>query len=321
MFEIRSFLNTDSPAIVNIWQQQKPFRCFSQVMSRQLFDRMVLAKPYFDASGFFLAMDGDEVLGFAHAGFGASADKSDVDCSVGVVSQLRVIPGDDRDEVAVRLLESSLNYLTERGAKECYAAGRFPDSPFYVGIYGGSRIPGVPAEDVEMAQWMSNCGFEPGEQIAVLQRNLQGFRPAVSRALMTTRRQFQVSAMDHPMLPNWWECCTFGWSEVYGFQISRRSDQEVVGSVLFWEIQPLSSQWGKRTMGLVDLAISPESRQQGLGTFLIIESLRQLADNGVACIELQARSSDEPTQALARKLGFEQISTGQEMRRELAPKS
>ena len=318
MIEIRSFLNTDPPAIVDIWQQQKPLRCLSQVMNRQLLDRMVLAKPYFDPAGLLVAFDNGKPVGFVHAGFCPNQEHSCVDYSRGVISQLQVSNCDSSDEVASSLLESALAYLKSRGAKSCFAGGAFPDAPFYVGLYGGSRIPGVPEEDAELFERLSRIGFQSCEQIHVMQLNLVGFRPAVNRALMTVRRQYQVAAIVDPLLPNWWECCTYGWAEVFGFRVIRRSDKQVVGSVLFWEIQPLSSQWGKVTMGLVDLAIEENARKQGIGTFLINESLRHLADSGVACVEIQLRGSDEPAIAIARKTGFEQISQGREMRLELA---
>ena len=83
-----------------------------------------------------------------------------------------------------------------------------------------------------------------------------------------------------------------------------------MGRVSFWEIQPLSTEWGTRTMGVCDLRIADEHRRSGLATFLLGESFRQLAMQAVSIVDLQFLDSDEPMHGLAKKLGFEKISGG-----------
>ena len=274
MIEFRTFLNTDPPAIVDIWQKQKPIRCLAQVVSRKVLDHMVFAKPYFDADGLILAFEDEQPVGFIHLGFCPSDDMSCVDTSIGILSQIRIVESANQDQVADGLWEHAKNYLRSKGSNICYAHARFPNSPFYVGLYGGSRIPGVPAEDFDTLRWLHRFGFETGKQIYVKQLNLAGFRPPVSRAQMTVRRQYKVAAIVDPLLPSWWECCTFGWAEIFGFRIMKKTHDQIFGSVMFWEIQPLSKQWGRQTMGLVDLQIDPEHQNEGLATHLIGESLR-----------------------------------------------
>ncbi len=313
VIEYRSFLNTDPPAIIDIWQKQRPMRCLSSVISRQLLDQMVLAKPYFDPTGLILAFDDGEPVGFVHASFGPDQVRGGIDYSTGVISQLRLVEDHGGDSTAHELLDRAVSYLQTRGAVTCFAGSRFPFAPFYLGLYGGSRIPGVPEEDEPMSTAMQRFGFVPGEAILIMQRSLQGYRPPINRTQMAIRRQYQVAAIVDPLLPNWWECCTFGWSEIYGFRVLRRGDQQVVGGVMLWEIQPLSNVWGRLTMGLVDLEIAQEQRQQGLATFLIGETFRHLTQQGVASVEVQIRESDQGAMRVAQKMGFEIISRGHEM--------
>ncbi len=313
MIEFRTFLNTDPPAIVEIWGKQKPIRCLTQVLTRKMLDQMVFAKPYFDPDGLIMAFENGAPVGFVHIGFCPEDQMDRVDHSRGVVSQIRIVDCENAPQIADGLWEHAKKYLESKGSSVCHASGQFPFSPFYVGLYGGSRIQGVPFEDAETKRWLNRFGFQTGRQIEVLQLNLAGFRPPVSRAQMAIRRQYQVAAVVDPLLPNWWESCTFGWAELFGFRIHRRSDEQVFGSVMLWEIQPLSTQWGRTTMGLVDLQISDDEQREGLAMHLIGESLRHLSGHGVACVEFQVLESDSASRELAQKFGFEAVSTGHEM--------
>ncbi len=313
MITYRNFLNTDPPALVDIWQQQPACRSLAQVVSRKVLDQMVFAKPYFDPSGLTIAFAADAPVGFIHLGFAPNASLNSVDHSQGIVSQLQVVDREDAAEIALGLWEHAKEYFRRHGAKTIWAGSKFPYAPFYTGLYGGSRIPGVPDEDLRTNQLLTQIGFCLGDSIDVMQINLTGFRPPVNRAQMSVRRGYQVSAIVDPLLQNWWECCTYGWAEIFGFRIVDRSSSNIVGRVMFWDIQPISTQWGTSTMGLVDLRIEDRLRQQGLATFLICESLRHLATQGVSCVEFQMRSNDQATIALAEKIGFQKTSQGSEM--------
>ena len=48
-------------------------------MSLSLVEAAVFSKPYFDRQGVIVAVDEGRVVGFAHAGFGPTADRSAID--------------------------------------------------------------------------------------------------------------------------------------------------------------------------------------------------------------------------------------------------
>jgi ribosomal protein S18 acetylase RimI-like enzyme len=70
-------------------------------------------------------------------------------------------------------------------------------------------------------------------------------------------------------------------------------------------------------MGLVDLWVEDGERRKGLATLLVGETIRQLASQGVAIVEVQIRETDEPAIKFVRSMGFEQISFGIEMKKML----
>ena len=322
MIEYRSFLNTDSPWIVDIWRQQPAFRGQISIINRTLLEHKVLGKPYFDSRGLIIAVlrDGEKTvpLGFVHAGFSANIDKSDLDYGTGVVSILKVVPSDWQKEVADQLLERALQYLGNAGSTHVYFGSHFPHAPFYLGLYGGSQIPGLLADDNLGVDTAMRNGFKVDDKIIVMERRLTGFRTFVDREQMALRRRYQINAVTNPLEKSWLESCTLGMAERDRFSVYDKTNQNVCGSVQFWDMQPLASGYGVVARGMHDLNVSEEMRRCGIATFLVGESLRHLMQQGVGLVEAQTRESDQPAIGVFRKLGFEEVGKGLLMSKPIA---
>ena len=107
------------------------------------FEQLVFSKPYFDCAGLILAFDDGRPVGFAHAGFGPNENDSGISTDLGTTCLMMLEPGCSEAEVSAGLLERSEDYLRGRGAKVLYGGGMSPLNPFYLGLYGGSELPGV----------------------------------------------------------------------------------------------------------------------------------------------------------------------------------
>lgn len=321
MIEYRPFLNTDPPLIADIWNQQPAFRSQISRMTPDLLEQHIFSKQYFDREGMFLAIDRSagqpKPLGFVHASFSVNDTLDDLDRSVGIVCQLKTITDERQSEVAAGLLDHACKYLAGQGATEVHVGGHFPRAPFYLGLYGGSRIPGVMATDRVTLDAFLAAGFEPHDKICVLERSLSGFRTIVNRNQMKLRREYVISADGDPMERSWWESCTLGGADRDRFTIASKTSPDQCGTVSYWDIEPMASQWGSQAKGLYDLSVLPEFQRTGLATFLVGESLRRLMQNGIGLVEAQARQSDEASMGVFHKLGFEQVAEGMLMRKSL----
>ena len=58
---------------------------------------------------------------------------------------------------------------------------------------------------------------------------------------------------------------------------------------------------------MMNIAVAPEYRRQGVGEKLILELIRQLQAEKVTCLTLEVRASNEPAIGLYEKLGFVQV--------------
>jgi ribosomal protein S18 acetylase RimI-like enzyme len=293
------------------------------VLTVDLLDLLVLSKPYFDRNGLILAFEENQIgeaatpVGFVHAGFGPNSALSDLDPEQGIVCQLKVLPSDRAEEISQGLLNAAVDYLKREGSKMIHIGSRFPHAPFYLGLYGGSRMPGVIQEDVLARNAFLNFGFRDVDEVYILERKMAGFRPPAGRNQMDIRRNYHVKAIPDPLESSWWECCLFSLAERDRFTLYSPKRREIAGCVSFWDMQPMSTERGTTCRGLYDLYIEPQYRRTGLATFLIGESLKGLAQRGVGQVEVQVLASDQASFQLFQKLGFEKKATAFQMSKSL----
>ena len=324
LIHYRPFLNTDIPLIAEIWRSHQPLRGLVQSMSPALYEQHVLSKPYFDRRGLILANRGERPIGFVHVGFGANQQLSDFNPASAVISMLMVSKSgapepEQRMETARQLVIRAQQFAGEQGAQRLLGGGAFPNNPFYLGLYGGSRLPGILREDEFTTQVFHGLDFTPVGEHGIWQSELAGFRTVVNREQMQIRRKYNIRAEFDPPPGSWWEACTLGHAERMKFELIERSTEKKCGEVTFWDIQPLSSHWGVNAAGMFDILIDPGQRREGLATFLIGEALRQLRDHGSTVAEVQALTSDQASIGLFQKLGFHEIDRGVLFEKTLAP--
>lgn len=315
MIEYRPFRNSDPPALAEIWRARAQERGLMQPMSAALFEDLVLAKPYFDNQGLILAVEGNRAVGFVHAGFGPNDDFSGLSTELGVTCMLMVLPAYRGQGIGSSLLSQSEAYLTGRGAKVLYGGGIHPLDPFYLGLYGGSELPGVLAADVEAQRLYRGAGYREIDTCIVLHRELASFRPAISRQQMLVRRQTSVRATVDPPPDNWWDACTFGCFDRVRFDLLNTAGA-IVARATVWSMEPMGTSWGFRAGGLIRVEVAPPCRRQGYATYLLSEILRHQHQQGVAVIETQTMQQNTAALGMYEKLGFREVDRGTVFRKE-----
>ena len=147
VYNFRPFRNSDPPWIAEIWRDQPPQRGLAQPVTAAILEQLVFSKPYFDPEGLIMLLSDERPIGFVHAGFGANDEQSGLTTDVGTTYQLMLRADRRNDALADELLAQSEEYLRDRGAKVIYAGGIRPLNAFYLGLYGGSELPGILAGD------------------------------------------------------------------------------------------------------------------------------------------------------------------------------
>ncbi len=275
-----------------------------------LFERyLVFSKPSFDRNGLIVAVDEGKLLGFAHAGFGSTPDQSALCTQTGVITVCRDAAAARRRSAGawpIGLLARSEEYLLARGATTLYGGGSYPLTPFYFGLYGGSEFSGILDSDVHMQSIFREQGYKPVKTSLVLHRELASFRPLVDRQQLQIRRHTTVEAAVDPPTTTWWEACIFESFERTQFTLMPRGGRPSA-IVNFWNMETMAGAWGVHAVGLVGLEVSASERRQGVATYLLGESFRQLHAQGIALAEVHVAEDNLPAQTLFRRLGFNEV--------------
>lgn len=320
MIGYRPFLNTDPPALADIWNAQPPARGLMQPMTAAALDELVLSKPYFDRYGLLVACDDRRPVGFAHVGFGPRADYSGLDWECGIVAALMVADHPQQAEISAELLAQSERYLVAHGARESFGGCVHGWNPYYLGLYGGAGSPGVLTTDQGALQALQAAGYQPEQQRTIAQRGLAGFRSPVDRALIELKRKLQLVISVDGAARSWWHDRLFAHAERIHCAAVLRSGEPIGAAASFWDIEPLASTWGVHAVGLADLQVQselPEPEQLALSTHVLAESFRQLQSQGITLAEIQFRTDDRLLSQVARRLGFSDVGHAVTLRRTL----
>lgn len=286
-------------------------------MYNDLFERTVLSKPYFEHSGLIVAVSDGDIVGFVHCGFGPNESRSDLDVSKGIICILLTKQIPDQIELCKSLIGRAEDYLRQRGSTSIWTGTVFPYSPFYLGLYGGSNVPGILSAHKTTIDIFESQGYVPQSRILVMQRSLHNFQAVLDRQQTVVRRSYRIEQDMDPLSANWWEACTLGNTNRSIFNLIDRKTNLQRGNLSYWDVEPLARNWGVRAMGLFDLSIDATTRQSGLGTFLAGESLRCMQQQGINLVEAQVADDNLAATSLFEKMGFEAIDTGIVLRKKI----
>ena len=250
MIDYRPFRNTDPPALCEIWRSHAPLRAFFQPLTPPILETTVLSRPFFDREGLIVAVEDGEPIGFVHAGFGRDQDGSFLDTSIGATCMLLVSNPQQRPQVGRELLARSEQYLQHRGAVDgSIGGGSQLMAPFYLGLYGGTHVPGILATDSAQLELFTAAGYRETGRRSIMQRQIAGFRPVVDRHQIQLKRNSLVESFPDPCSTCWWEACTSGLNDRYCFSAKNRLGDECKATAVFWDIEPLASSWGCTRVG------------------------------------------------------------------------
>ncbi|MCC6125108.1 MAG: GNAT family N-acetyltransferase [Pirellulales bacterium] len=316
MISFRSFCNTDPPAIAAIWRSRAEQLGLSRAASPDVFEQLVFSKPFFERAGLILAFEEGRPVGFAHAGFGANENNSGISTALGTTCLMMLEPGCSESDVAAGLLEHCEEYLRGRGAQVLYGGGMAPLNPFYLGLYGGSELPGVLDSDQIARTAFENGRYREIERTRIMRIDLNRFESVIDRQQMQIRRQMVVEAQIDAPTRTWWEACTLGEFELTRFEMVPRGGGSAVASALFRGMDPSGAKTFGRTAGLMTCAVDPAYRRRGYAVFLLSEAFRQFQRQGIMTVEAQTLETNLPAVNLYKKMKFEQIGGGGIFRKE-----
>jgi hypothetical protein len=308
VIEYRPFRNSDPPHLARVWNHASPQPGRLPGLTARILDETTLARLYFEPEGMSVATRDGKVVGFAHGGFGPSSDQSQLDKARGSVSAIVIddsaCEASEVLEISRKLLGSVEVYLRNQGATTVGAGGLDAADPFYLGLLGGSRCEGWPAEDHAAVEWFRAAGYTEQGKRVVWRKTLQGFRAPLDRCNLQWQRAALVERKTEQAASSWWDASTFAQHERNHYQLRLRPPAKRSAQLVFWDVQPFSDASGHRLAGLLSWSCDSQAFSDGLLRFLVCDSLRRMLDYGVADVEAQLGAEDAAMSDVLRSLDF-----------------
>ncbi len=316
MAEYRTFHNDDPPGLADVWNEALIGRGAAQLRNSSPLERHAYSKPYFDPAGLIVALDGSTRVGFAHSGFGPNPREAALNYAAGVVCLVAVRPTHRRHGIGTELMDRSIAYLRSKGARTVYAGPMRPYAPFYLGLYGGSDMPGFLASDEAAQPFLEYQGFRACDTCLIFQRRLDTQVNIADGRFANIRKRFHVRMVPRSGIGTWWQEAVLGPMEPLEFRLEEASTGRMVARAEVWEMEGFSYRWNTHSAGILSLQVREDVRRQGLAKFLLMHILRYLQEQYFGIVEIQAMERNQDAVKLFRTLGFEQIDFGRLYRME-----
>ena len=316
MIRHRRSLNTDPPAVADVWNAAVAGRGAFPVRTPALLERWLFSKPYFRHDDLLIAADDTNTpVGFALTGSGPNPDRTGLDPARGVVCAVAVRPEYRRQGIGRELLARAEAGLVARGAAAVTVGSQWPACPYLFGLYGGSNAPGVLDTEPEAAGFLTKVGYAPADAVTVFQKKLDTPLTVADPRFGLLRRRYEAQTLRLAGVAGWWHECVWGQLEPVEIRLTDKLTGVPAARAVVWELEGFSWKWNHPAAGILDIQVRSDLRRAGLGKLLVAQVLRFLQDQFFAVAEVQVPAADVAAVGLCQSLGFDVVDTGRVYRK------
>ena len=264
-----------------------------------------LFMPFFDRREIQLALVDGLPVGFAHVGFGPDPSGSGLSSNIGHIAVVAVAPETPEPVVVCQeLIQAGEAVLLQSGSHVIYGGSPRPSLPFYLGLYGGAESIGIFDSDWPVGKAFRLLGYGIHQKTVRFQRELTDYFPPFTPSMLRWKSKLQLDINDCPSAKNWWDALSlaqYDWIELTA--IHKETHLPVAQVRVRLDTQGNAA--------LTDLRVRPDFHRQGVGTYILAETLRRMiAQNNAACIEAHIAGNCSPLHGLLKILDWKVVETG-----------
>ncbi|MFQ3591614.1 MAG: GNAT family N-acetyltransferase [Gemmataceae bacterium] len=309
MIAYRTFRNIDPPALVDVWNTSFTHPRIVPVRSPTFLEYFLFAKTYFDPAGLIVALEGDKIVGFVHAGFTPREDQAGLESSTGVICTLAVLPSYRRQGIGSQLVLRAEAYLRQRGAVRAWFGSQTPHNPFLFGLHGGCTTIGLVDNDEASLRFLTRHGYDTPRRLLLFRRHLARLPIPMDTRFGAIRANYDILA-SYLRQAGWWQESVLGPVEAVEYRLEDKLTHGVPARLVLWDMDTFSLHWGQPCIGLIDLQVIPSARRLGLAKYLMLNVLRHLRDRSFAFLEVAVAEDNQAMRLLLSSLEFEPVGQG-----------
>ena len=311
MVEYRSFHNTDPPRIVGLWNTYDMGRGVASGLTVDAFEYYVFAQPYFDRTSIIVAVDGDQLVGFAQVIKAVNDDESALGGSRGSIVALLVHPDFRRKGIGTELVRRATERLRKAGVQFVRLGPDNLTNGFYMGMYGGAQPNGFLQADGAMQPFAQSLGMESAQRFRCYQRDLnQKAREPMSIKLIANRRNTVLQAVDPSSGASWWWVTRYGRLDAVRFNLLEKRTNETLAFCELFGLDLYIAKWGQRAAGLGRIVVPEQHRGNDYELSLLLGMGKYLKDQLVTILDVSIDEQESGIVDLLESVGFEHYDTG-----------
>ncbi len=261
-------------------------------LTPERFVDLVERKSSFDPTGLFVAREGGEVVGWAHA---CCAPGSEAWNAAGLHPQLRMlIYPRERLEVGKALMAEAMAWLERASEADLLALHAQAGYPFYRGLWYGGEPMG-PASMVHVQLALEVGGYRNTQESVFMTAEVLSPPkvPAVpGLALGTAAVEWAHEGMRE------------SWVGFAPMRTEARLADEVAGSIGWVVLPHVAERLGAPCLSIWSLGVAEARRRRGIASALLAEALRQGYAQGARFASVATQLWNAPAQATYAKFGF-----------------
>ncbi len=316
--EIRAFLNSDVPRLVDLWNRQEAVAGRLQVVTAAMLELHVFSKSYFDPAGLILAAMDHTLIGALFCGFAPNDDGSKLNLCVGILSH-SILDDAANESTWPMLWKFADDYFKSHGTERIFFGSKFPDSPYLAGFCGGTFVPGAVTTDQSQINRLTDASFKACGEVDVLNLDVQRFKPPVDRRVIMAKRSYDVRVAIDPLPENWWQNNVTSFRHRIDFRIVERKSNRVCGFLSFSNSRPVDSGWDSRYFGIARIQVDEALQRSGIGQAMLFDAIKDLGQRGVVEIEAQVPRVNTAYLSMLKKIGFRSNYSAFQMQNILGP--
>ena len=321
----RTFKNGDVPGLTEVWNTVKsrdylPFETnFEVILTSVLFnpeDLIVAVDTEGTPSNPFVSEG--KIVGFIHGGFGPLADNMTLDYSMGTIAMLRVVPREEREEIAQNLLDLLEKRFQSLGVKKISAGAVYPHAPFYMEQLSTGELHGIIETSTFAVELLKKNHYVVDSTYELYRIDMSGGLPAIPVRFVKLMNQYERKHQESTLeSSNWWKCQAFRNVHRKTFYLIDYVTEEVIACTSSHSFTPTDATEEEKKVAdenaigtksvystVHDLYVAPEYRHCGLAECLVDSVLRDLFAHGTKIVELQLPEVNRAARRTFQNLNF-----------------